>query len=235
MFCHTVAAIFFFICVTRVNSGEGQNIIFSCCKNSVKIGPLSGKSQEKVRKFHCWWSVGTLYMHHISFWKWWRCKYICIPFDDINSPRGNCRRIWQKYASRTINSICIISYSSSYVATSWTGYGKRIIIPDFFRWHTTFFHNRCVSCQVEFVTITHAKWLIKFLIIIFKYLVKQREGRFILFEMKYFSNLKKSSILRICIFLKYKVCTDWIVVLVPSISISCVVDCHSQAATAPCK
>ena len=47
--------------MTRVNSGKCQTIIFSCCKKSVKIGTLSGKSREKVRKFHCWWPVGTLH------------------------------------------------------------------------------------------------------------------------------------------------------------------------------
>ena len=52
--------IYFSICMTHVIFREGQYIMFSYCKRSVKIGSWSGKSQEKVWKFHRLWPVGTL-------------------------------------------------------------------------------------------------------------------------------------------------------------------------------
>ena len=52
---------FFSICVTYVISRR-QNIMFLYCKKSLEIGTWSGKSQEKVRKFHRLLPVETLNM-----------------------------------------------------------------------------------------------------------------------------------------------------------------------------
>ena len=58
-------------------SCKGQNIIFSCCKKSVKIGIGQENVWKKSGNLNCWWPVGPLQVKNVEF----DCSYDdgCFP------------------------------------------------------------------------------------------------------------------------------------------------------------